>query len=73
MNKKPVAQARLFNEVQNDFMWKQRCEAEERQLLESFAGPKAHVINAQVQLSKNQHFYTNQATSKPQVPNPFNS
>lgn len=73
MKQKPVPLARCFNEVQTDFMWRQRCDMEESQLLDSFAGPKAHKIHDQIIMSKNQHFYANQATSKPQVANPFSS
>ena len=50
-----------FNNVQTDKQWRRRCQVEEMQLLDSYAGPKAHKIQTQVTLQNSQHFYSNGA------------
>ena len=57
MKPKPVPLSRTFNNVQTDFQWRQRCQKEEMQLLDSFAGPKAHQINNLVQIRNKQRLY----------------
>lgn len=70
---KPIPQSRTFNNVQLDIMWRQRISKESLSLIDSFSGSKAQEINKQIALQKQQHFYTNQVSSKPQVANPFNT
>ena len=50
-----------FNNVQTDKQWRRRCQQEELQLLDSFAGPKAHRIHQQITVQNKQHFYSNGA------------
>lgn len=50
-----------FNNVQTDKQWRRRCQQEEMQLLDSYAGPKAHKIQSQITLQNSQHFYSNGA------------
>ena len=50
-----------FNNVQTDKQWRRRCQREEMELLDSYAGPKAHMIKTQVSLQNSQHFYSNGA------------
>jgi hypothetical protein len=60
-----------FNNVQTDKQWRRRCQVEEMQLLDSYAGPKAHKIQTQVTLQNSQHFYSNGARiAVPQMPHP---
>lgn len=54
---KPIPLSRSFNNVQTDFQWRQRCQKEEMQLLDSFAGPKALQIDTIVQQRNKQRFY----------------
>lgn len=62
---KPIPQARTFNNVQTDIMWRQRIQKESLSLIDSFSGSKAQQINNHIALQKKQHLYTNQAASKP--------
>lgn len=61
-----------FNNVQTDKQWRRRCQQEELQLLDSFAGPKAHRIHQQITVQNKQHFYSNGArinmNSRPSAP-----
>ena len=50
-----------FNNVQTDKQWRRRCQREEMELLDSYAGPKAHMIKTQITLQNSQHFYSNGA------------
>jgi hypothetical protein len=68
---KKTAEARLFNNVNIDLAWKWRVYVETRDQIDSFNGPQAYRIRDHVLRSKNQHFYSNLKTARPQVRNPF--
>ena len=48
----------MSNIVNYDIMWRQRISLEEKQLLNSYAGPKAFRILNKIALQKSQHFHS---------------
>ena len=69
---KKTAECKLFNNVNIDLAWKWRCYVETRDQIDAFNGPQAYRIHDHVLRSKNQHFYSNLKSSRPQVRNPYN-
>ena len=58
---KPIPLNRLYNNVQTDFQWRRRCNAEEASLLQAYSGPKRQLINDTLALNSKQRFYPNGA------------
>lgn len=50
---KPSAECKLANNVMTDFYWRQRVETENKELIDSYAGPKAYQIKDRIFLSSN--------------------